>query len=376
MTFSAQKLRGSCISNVRSGTGTGSMSCHILGCSIALCSSTDIAGGCSTRGGAQPPPPETYPIPNKGATFYGKNQQQFDMPDNYYFDLLDIMMWDEVVDQYYSNITAPRFQNHTTYMRLVERDQKNHPFENMNDVSWTEASTTIYPNDWLGNLMPGGWCYVSKGIPEPMLGESFYEDAAKEIDRPYLLNKTNSSVRENWTPLCYPIKVYNSSGTQIGSFDGLSYSVFFNAAAVKMPLQKREYDPATQTFTGSHPNGMLPRDVTLTTLLGEPPYLNAQRQILSLEVWVYLSSSNGATIKSPRIGTCRWWHYTKGIEYLDGGNYNSPFNPYMFLNTELTPGFLDVPIKFKLLKNGSNPRNLDDKISNMRVQSFRLFLGA
>ncbi len=374
MTFTAQKLRGLCISNVRSGTGTGSMSCHILGCTAVLCGNSNIAGGCLTRGGPQFPPPETYPFVNRGATFYGKNQQQFTMPDEYYFDLSQLQAWDETVG--FFGIHAPRFQNHTTYMRLIERDQINNPFENVNSVNWTKADTTIYENDWLGNLMPGGWCYASKGIPEPMFGQSFYEDAAKPINRPYLLNKTNASVRENWTPLCIPLNVYNASGTQIGSYDGLSYSVFFNAAAIKMPLRKRVYDEATQTFTGDHPDGLVPRDRTLVNLLTEPPFLNPQRQILSLELWVYLSSSNGSVVKSPRIATVRWWHYTKGIQYLDGGNYNSPFDPYMFMNTELAPGFLDVPITFKLLKNGSNPENLADKVSNMRVDNIKLFLGA
>lgn len=376
MSFSAQKLNGSCFpSKVRSGVRTNSMSCHILNCTALLCSGSGSAGGCKTRGGPQYPPPETFPFVNKGATFYGKNES-FTFPrDDIYFDLSELESWDVIVNLAGQDFYSPRFANHSTYMRLLQRDQVHYPFEGIYDVEWTKADTTIYENDWLGNLMPGGWCYTSRGIPEPMLGSIYYEDSAKVENRPYILDKTKQSVRENWTPLCTPLNVYDKNGLMIGSFDGLCYSVFFNAAASKNPLRKRIYNQTTQTFEGDHPYGVLPLDKTLTYLDQDPPYLNPKREILSLEIWIYLSSSGGA-LKSPRIATYRWWHYTKGISYLDGGNYDSPFNPYMFLNTEDIPGFVNIPITFNLLKNSNNQEKLETKISNIRMYDFKIFIGA
>ncbi len=387
MTFRGELLNGVCIGpNVRAGNGLGSMSLHMMSSDRLLCGTEHVSGKNVKRGGPQPPPPMVSPGVNYGATFYGKDVSPYTFSPQYLFDLAEINALNETrLVGFYETFVGPRSLNSTTYQRLMLRDQIEFPFEGLADVNWTPADLTIYEDDWLGNLMPGGWCYSSRGVSEPMLGQSYYEDAAKTEDLPNLIDKTNTSIRENWTPFCSPLNVYNLSGTNIGNFDGISYIAFFNAACVKVPIKKRKWDPTapnpitgepTGAWVGDMPLGVLPRDFTLTPFNDNPrPYLNPNRQIINLEIWFYLSSSNGAVVKSPRIATARWWHYTKGVNYLDTGPYDSPFSPYMFLNAE-SAGVMTVPITASLLQNANNPTGLLSVGSNIRFGNFTPFLGA
>ena len=375
MSFQGQKLKGACLgNNVFSGIPLRSMSAHLMG-SVYLCTPGDFSGGNFLRGRPKGPPPEVEPLVNAGATYYGKNAGSFTFPDTtLFFDLADLDEWDTLAAE---DLHAQLYPNHTTYQRLMRRDQKNEPFENLSAVQWTTADLDVYEDDWLGNLMPGGWCYTSRGVPEPMRGEVYYEDARKTTDPLNVLDKSQVSVRENWTPFCTPLKVYNEAGSLLGTFDGLSYILFFNVGAVKVPLQKWKFDEELGDYTGEAVCGMLPRDNTLT-VFGDnpPPWLDPHRQILSVEAWFYLNSSAPSTFKSPRFATCRWWHYTKGLEYLDGGPYTSPFNPYLFLQTNQVSNFIHVPMTFKLLQNGNNPENLETVSKELYFHEFQIFFGA
>lgn len=387
MTFQGKLLDGTCIGpNVRAGNGLSSVSLHVMSSNALLCGLNDITGKHVNRGGPQPPPPMTSPNVNYGATYYGKNVSPFVFDSNLKFDLAEISEWDESrMIGFYETFYAPRFQNSTTYKRLMLRNQIETPFQGVENVNWTPADLSVYEDDWLGNLMPGGWCYSSRGVPEPMLGQTYFEDARKPEDPPNLVDKTNSSIRENWTPLCNPINVFNSEGSNIGTFDGISYIAFFNAACVKVPVKKRKWDSTatnpitlepTGAWVGDMPLGVLPRDFTLTPLTETPrPWLDPKRQIINLEIWFYLSSSNGSVLKSPRIATVRFWHYTKGVQYIDSGTYDSPFSPYLFLSTE-SAGAMNVEITFPLLQNENNPDELEIKVSNMKFGNFLAVLGA
>lgn len=378
MNYQGQKLKAQCLgNNVPAGVPLKSMSCHLMA-NAYLCGEGQESGVNFIRGRPQYAPPETYPNVFEGAVYYGKNMGQFAFPNtNLRFDLADLDSWETVVAE---SVTSQRYPNHTTYQRLMRRDQINAPFENLSNVSWTTADLSAYDHDWLGNLMPGGWCYTSRGVPEPMRGEVYYEDARKTNDPLNVLDKSQSSVRENWTPFCTPLNVYNQTGSLLGTFDGLSYILFFNLAAVKVPLQRWQYSATVGDFVGENMCGVLPRDKTLFRPDdGTPlPWLNPKRQILSIEAWFYLNSSSPTTFKSPRFATCRWWHYTKGLGYLDAGPLNSPFTPYFFLRTLVAPeaGFLQVPITFPLLLNENNPESLASVSRYLHLYNFQMFFGA
>lgn len=372
MNFEGQKLRGDCLgSPVLAGVPLKSISCHLMG-NVNLCGEGQTSGTNYIRGKPEGPPPEVYPLVNEGATFYGKNESAFSFPNpDLYFDLAQLAVWCD------AGIDKQRYPNHTTYQRLMRRNQKDYPFENLDNVIWTKADNTIYEDDWLGNLMPGGWCYTSRGVPEPMRGETYYEDARKNTDPLNVLDKSQSSVRENWTPFCTPLNVYDQTENLLGTFDGLSYILFFNLAAVKVPLQKWKYDATVGDFVGEAVSGVLPRDKTLSNLGDSPlPWLNPKRQILNIEAWFYLNSSAPNAFKSPRFATCRWWHYAKGLAYLDAGILNSPFDPYMFLRTMIVGQLLNVEMTFKLLQNANNPSNLLTTTKHLIFNDFQMFFGA
>lgn len=382
MNFQGQKLRGICLdAPIFSGTPLRSMSCHLLSTTY-LCTPEDEGGNSLLRGHPRNPGFDIWPRVHDGAVYYGKRINQFTFPNSSLrFDLSELNKWNALL---YENIDHPEFnfyhqlyQNHTAYQRLMKRDQKNSPFLGLSNVSWTQADLNVYEDDWLGNLMPGGWCYASRGVSEPMLAEVYYEDGKKSNEPLNVLDKSNfPSVRENFLPFCKPLKVYNSVGSLIGAFDGLSFIIFFNLAAVKVPLKKWKYDPALGDFTGEAIGGVRPKDNTLIRLDDNLPWLDPKRQILSIEAWIYLNSSNPSEFKSPRFATARWWHYTKGLAYLDSGPYTSPFNPYFFLSANTISQFITVPMTFKLLQNGNNPANIDNISKELKLKDFQLFLGA
>lgn len=383
MNYQGQKLRGICLDNpIFAGAPLRSMSCHFLS-TANLCTLNDEGNTPILRGHPRSAPPDVWPNVHWGAVYYGKRTGSFSFPDNNLcFDLSELNAWNFLIYENESdsllNIYHQLYSNSTAYQRLMRRDQKNDPFLNLSSVAWTQADLDVYEDDWLGNLMPGGWCYTSRGVSEPMLGEIYYENAKKPEEPPNILDKSNFALaRENWMPFCTPLKVYNKSGSLLGSFDGLSYIVFFNLAAVKVPLKKWKYDPALGDFTGEAIGGVRPRDKTLIRFDdNDLPWLDPKRQIMSIEVWFYLNSSNPSAFKSPRFATARWWHYTKGLAYLDAGPYTSPFNPYLFLSTNTISEFLKVPITFQLLKNQNNPENISNISKELKLKDFVIFLGA
>ena len=134
--------------------------------------------------------------------------------------------------------------------------------------------------------------------------------------------------------------------------------VFFNAAGVKDPINP-------------------PDDFTVEAAGVNWPKLNPTRQILNLEVWFYLS---GNGIKSPRVATARYWSYTRGLSYLDGGGLldkNNPFNPYLFFNAGSLTDEIQMQIRFALKTDPiANPMALPHKKSKVVLSSAHFFIGA
>ena len=355
--FTGQLLAGNCLSSVPAGAPFGAVSCHLLYyTTVTTAPVTQQIGLC---GNAMILRHRTAGIE---AIQYGSNSN---IPDGYTFsqvgkfDLSHVSTWDPQITTPYSipaytvSFEGPRFTNPSTYIRLSRRDQVANPFENIGSVNWTDAAIQDYGQDWLGNLMPGGWCYSNYGITEPMNGEEYYEDARKSTDPINAIDRTGASIHSNWTPFCNPLPVYDSFGSLIGSYDGLAWIVFFNLAGLKNPSDP----PPDYTYTGLPPI----------------PKLDSRKQILNLEVWVYLSAnSSGNLFKSPRIGTFRYWTYTREL-----GDGNRPFSPYMFFNGgAAVGGSLVMPINFPLLGNANNPTGMASKQVNLVLSNFKAHIGA
>lgn len=379
MAFIGQKLNGQCIRSVRSGSAINAISMHILmgtkklldvtKSRIFLCNN-NYEGGYKYRGiPASSPAGGNGNQPLPYAAFYGSSGMQRPgklLPnEDWNFDLLELSEWfpkliknpdfigqpdNQEFKEYYAE--GPRLEYAKSYMRIKERDQVKYPFENINSISWTKYDPSIYDYDWLGNLMPGGWCFTNRNITEPLLGYDYYEDARKPSEPIPIINRNGRLIQEDWFPFCNRISVFSKKGVRLGWFDGITMMAFFNAAAVKNPMKP-------------------PLDRTLyPDLENKTPSLNPERQILNLEVWFYLT---GIGIKSPRVATIRFWTYTKGISYLDSGSNDLPFNPYMFMNAQKD---CDIYIKAKILKNSNNPNSLEEIGVKIPLSSLHFFIGA
>lgn len=281
------------------------------------------------------------------------------------FDLADIATWDPFTITPYPTIPAytvkfygPRFKSPSTYIRLTKRNQVTNPFQNLSNVDWVDASDDTWGQDWLGNLMPGGWCYSNRHVKEPMNGTTYWEDARKSTDPLNAVDRTSATtIHQNWMPFCAPITAYDSSGSSLGTFDGLAFMVFWNLAAVKDPRNP--------------PDDVIDR--------GPPPVkpLSPHKQLLSFEVWIYLTANpaTAGTFKSPRIARLRYWTYTRAQG--EEGIGNSPFVPYLFFNAFTGPtASLMIPVTFQLLDNGNNPTHLTSKVQYIALSGLKFVVGA
>lgn len=356
--FVAQQLSGNCLSSVVAGQAFPNISLHILYYTTETTAPvTNQTGLCNDA------MIKAHDAAGKSAVLYGSNDHSpegFDFPiPGIKFDLADVSKWDAKVitpygiPAYTVSFNGPRFKEPNTYIRLTKRDQITHPFSGSDVTYWTDANDQTYGQDWLGNAIPGGWCYTNLGITEPMLGTIYFEDARKSTDPENSVDRSKTVINENWTPFCDPLPVYDSNGSYIGTFDGLAWIAFFNLGLVKNPIDP----PLDSTYTGPPPI----------------PKLDPKRQILNLEVWIYLTkNSSGNVIKSPKIASLRYWTYTR-----DYGTGNFPFDPYLFFGAgSAVGGGVTIPINFNLLQNGNNPDNLQTHQASISLSNLKFFIGA
>jgi hypothetical protein len=296
------------------------------------------------------------------AVVYGTDTSTISILSTLKFDLANVSTWDPVVTTPYPGQPAytvtfygPRFKSPLTYIRLTKRDQTTSPFENLSAVNWVDATDATWGQDWLGNLMPGGWCYTNRGVLEPMNGTTYWEDARKSTDPLNPVDRTSATtIHQNWMPFCNAINVYDASGTSIGTFDGLAFMVFWNLAAVKDP----RYPPDDAVYQGAPPI----------------PKLSPFKQLLSFEVWIYMTANptTAGAYKSPRIARVRYWTYTR-----PQGDGNSPFDPYLFFNATVgIAASLMIPVTFQLLDNANNPTHLASKMQYIALSGLKFAVGA
>jgi len=339
--FFANSLKGQCLTSVASGTAFPNISCHVLFYTTETTMPvTDQTAYC---GNLRIP---EFTSCGRGSIPYGAETNStsgFTLNTNHYFDLPDISAWDPVTiapfnPMYTINLYGPRFVYPNCYLRLRKRNQ----FENIENVNWTNATDSTWGTDWLGNLMPAGWCYSNIDVTEPLNGETYWEDARKTTDPINHVDRTATFIHANWSPFCTPVPVYDASGNSLGSYDGLTWMVFWNVGAVKNPLNP----PDDALFVGPPP----------------VPPLDPTKQLLSLEVWIYLTANPTVTnaFKSPRIAKLRYWAYTRSIG--TGVEGNTPFVPYLFFNASAGRNYsVKIPINFKLLDNINNPTHITQK---------------
>ena len=348
-----------CYRKVTAGSAFPSVSMHVLIQSRETTMPvTDQSGYC----GNVMIPEYSTAADTMDAVVYGTNASTISILSTLKFDLANVSTWDPVVTTPYPGQPAytvtfygPRFKSPSTYIRLTKRNQVSSPFENLSAVNWLDATDATWGQDWLGNLMPGGWCYTNRGVLEPMNGTTYWEDARKSTDPLNTVDRTSATtIHQNWMPFCNAINVYDASGASIGTFDGLAFMVFWNLAAVKNPLNP----PDDAVYQGAPP----------------VPKLSPFKQLLSFEVWIYMTANptTAGAYKSPRIARVRYWTYTR-----PRGDGNSPFDPYLFFNATVgIAASLMIPITFQLLDNANNPTHLATKTQYLALSGLKFAVGA
>ena len=349
--FKGELLAGNCLNQVDAGSAFPSVSLHVLFYTREITQPVDFQTGLCGNKMILP-----HDAAGKNAIPYGSDTGLpigVTFRQKIRFDLADVAKWLPVVTAPYGipaytvTYTGPRFTMPNTYIRLTKRDQANDPYLAAGNVYWQDATDTTWGEDWLGNLMPGGWCYSNRHVAEPMMADSFFEDSLSDV------NRSGTGIHEDFTLFCEALPVYNEAGGLEGTFDGLAWIAFWNLGAVKNPVKP----PDDMVYIGPPP----------------VPKLDPKRQILVLEVWIYLAkNSSGKFLKSPRVAALRYWTYTRII-----GGITTPWDPYLFFGAGASVGgSVAVPIKFPLLQNANNPEQLTEQVAYLSLSNLKFFIGA
>lgn len=200
------------------------------------------------------------------------------------------------------SITQPEYEN---YLDWYFTDP--HP-------NWeVDREVACCHDDWLGYTYPAKWIWHNKGIEQPFKAWSYFEDCG--ID-PGQVNPQCMNVME----FCEPLNIYNTVGSVIGQYVGYTNMIFFNNNTYM----------CGNDYVNDHG---LPLDPT-----GDYPQPKSNGKVfryqdaMSIDVHYYLKvvAPVGIDLKSPRIGSIRFWrpHTDFGSGY---GSYGpSCCRPYLY----------------------------------------------
>lgn len=274
---------------------------------------------------------------------YGQTTSNVTLPT--YFNAADLVNWRErkiigPSDPYNNRASGPAIQQaHMVTMvrrRLKGASPNNANYANRYGFYFTDASTA-YSNqaDWLGFLHPGMYFWTNKDVSEPFNAVNYYEDSGT--------NPTKTDVyNQNFIPFCTPVNTYSSDGTLLGQYIGYTFIFYFGMAFLKYPIP-----------------GFKPPDYYST--LPIPPDITPTFQLFSVDCHMFMvaSAASGQTLKSPKIGSTRYWTYNK-----DGTTWNI-CDQYMYILN----GAFNSNWKFNVIFNhvGGGSEIILFNPSNLRV---------
>ena len=299
-------------------------------------------------------------------TIFGSAYNRRYMPSttfsDYYFNTLDLATWDMrgyggFPPLYALEFTGPRYKNTLAVIPLAKHTIN--PISNLKQgrlsYNFLDAnsldiqSSLVDPLEYVGVYpytpqdsttvqMPAGWMYSNTNVDQPYLTEATYEGSGSSVDR-----STALTTQLNYLPFVDTLRVYDSTSTQIGQFDGLAFTIFYGELAFKMPFNDLpEYE------------GLIPDPAT------DPPVnMDPAVQMIGLEVNIFLT---GSGVPSPRIGRLRWWLPNRG-------SLNDP--TYNYFTTVFEHGLSTsyiMPMTFRVLPSqggGTQSRGLP--LSNLKV---------
>ena len=207
---------------------------------------------------------------------------------------------------------------------------------------FVDAAYKIYnQSDWLGALHPAGNFWTNVGITEPFLATTNYAQSGGLPPASHL---------NQWRiPFCAPMKIYNSLGVHIGNYVGYTAIHYFSLAYV-------HHADATQRIckpdgTSDITSPFLPENYHISvTPPAVRPKIHHNNQLFQMESSFFMVAETlegFPEIKSPRIGTMRWWHYA------DPAINPWPCNPYIYIYLPHT-GIWKFGLSFKHYNNASS----------------------
>lgn len=361
--FHATRIQAACFNTVLSSYQLGQATAHVLwGVNDVAAPQTDITSSGCWYDSTHTSYPSVPIVKGKYSYAYGYTPQTGDkeLPLEWKFDITELdskvgpfKIGNPAFPIYSRTIKGFRFKNNQCIIPLVKKRSNRTPImKGFTDVYWTD----YYPQDplqadigkdWLGNIYNNGeaasqYMMHSAGVPEPFLGEEWYENTEANID------KSKADYNVGFSPFCSPIKIYNDKNIQIGEADGMAFQMFIFNGMIKDRF-KPVIDPNNPT-----------------------KYLNTELQYWSIELWSYLSVNSfpGYTLKSPRLFTERWWYYTQ--EGLRSGSV-SPSDPYFFLTCGMKQS---RSVNFNLADNLNNPLHIPTKSYTIPWSGGRVYLTA
>lgn len=319
---------------------------HTLGSSPPLATFPDSGlfgcGAYNTTPGTQLLDNPRIPDALSRHRLYGQTTSAVTIPT--YFNAGDLAPWRErkiigPMDPYNNRASGPAVhQAHmvTEVRRRLKRSASpnNNNYSGRYSFDFTDAAAPLSNQpDWMGFLHPAMYFWTNKDVPEPFLAVDYYEDSGASPAK-------TDSYNQNFIPFCSPVNTYTSGGMLLGQYIGYTMMFYFGMAFIKYPIP-----------------GFKPEDYYSTS--PTPPEVTPTFQFFSIDCHLFMvgNAASGQTLKSPKIGSSRYWIYNK-----DGTTWNI-CDQYMYMLCGLLTSNWKFNVTFNHVGGSSevikfNPSNL------------------
>lgn len=210
----------------------------------------------------------------------------------------------EIVEPYDppAYVTGPGIANPHAFYPVKRRTACDPQYNNYLDWCFTDEGVShmlddydqpICPVDRLGHSYPAKYIWHNADIEQPFTGGVYWEDNGTQP-----INVATPEGR-GLIPFCTPINAYSSEGVLLGQYVGYSHIFFFNNnfyVGGNDQGKKTAEDP-----------GNLPADFTSPAAIKPPVARYKDAHSMDVHVYMVASPLPGKTLKSPRIGSKRFW---------------------------------------------------------------------
>ena len=228
-----------------------------------------------------------------------------------WFDADDLVPWNWRQVGMFSNFqtSGPPIEKFHMAIPIRRRLKKpttpnNESYFGRDTWDFVNASAPIYgQNDWIGALHPAHYFWTNVGVSEPFTVVDYYEQSG---DSPPALDLNQWRIN-----FCDPMPIRKQDGTIMGHYTGYTAIHYFSLAYVHFSeaLQRVCLPNQSSTFTSV----FLPENYHISVIPpAVRPKIKTQNQLFQMETSIFMIAETlpgFPQIKSPRIGTMRWWHY-------------------------------------------------------------------